>query len=64
MADEGIDNSRLYRSTSTKRISTPLIITVVLLLAVLLGGGYVFFQSQQRTDEKPAITPTVTRTGD
>ena len=62
MADEGIDNSRLYRSTSTKRISTPLIITVVLLLAVLLGGGYVFFQSQQRSDEKAAITPTVTQT--
>lgn len=62
MADESIENSRLYRSTSQKRISTPLIITVVLLLAVLLGGGYVFFQSQQQSGENDAVTPTVTPT--
>lgn len=62
MADELIDNSRLYK-TSSRRLSTPLIVTVVLLLAVLLGGGYVLFQSQHPEGESvesplPSAAPT------
>ena len=59
MVDEVQDKSRLYR-TSSKRLSTPLIITVVLLLAVLLGGGYVFYQSQKSAQniESPLPTPS------
>ena len=61
MADELIENQRLYR-TSSKRISTPLIITIVLLLAVLLGGAYVFFQAQKKTNtvESPLPSPAPT----
>ena len=59
MVDEVQDKSRLYR-TSSKRLSTPLIITVVLLLAVLLGGGDVFYQSQKSAQniESPLPTPS------
>lgn len=61
MVDELADRSRLYR-TSSKRLSTPLIVTVVLLLLVLLGGGYVYFQSQQATKKitSPQVTPSPT----
>jgi hypothetical protein len=59
MADESLERARLYK-TSSKRLSTPLIVTVVLLLAVLLGGGYVFFQSQQGSKNTQSPIPTVT----
>ena len=61
MTDEGLDKTRLYR-TSSKRLSTPLIITVVLLLSVLLGGAYVFYQAQQKsTQNVESPLPTVTQ---
>lgn len=63
MADDLGERQQLYR-TSSKRLSTPLIVTVVLLLAVLLAGGYIFFQSQHpgKKIASPMPTPTVAPT--